>query len=373
MEDVVTGEGIPSIGTLSRFRGKRIFLTGDTGFKGSWLALWLTELGAQVSGYALPPDGPNSHFEILGLSKIIHHVDGDIRDFNGLYAAMAKAKPEFVFHLAAQALVRRSYADPMTTFSTNVLGSVHVLEAVRHVDSVQSLVYVTSDKCYWNKEWSWSYRETDELGGHDPYSGSKAAAENVFRAYYHSYLSQQPGLGSATVRAGNVVGGGDTSPDRLVPDCIRALSKGEPIVLRNPAATRPWQFVLEPLGGYLLLALKLRKAPARFAGSWNFGPRSNVTRTVDEIAKRIVERWGGGDIRYDIPTGHTQREATLLQLSIDKVCHEIGWRPVYNVEECIDETVSWYRRVHEGGSVGDLSRLQIKAFMEAAARRAGSG
>lgn len=367
MENVVTAAGAaPTAGNLSPFRGKRVFVTGDTGFKGSWLSLWLSELGADVTGYSLPPGYPRSHFELLRLGRVIRHIDGDLRDAGALQAAVRGARPEFVFHLAAQALVRGAYADPLTTFSTNVMGSVCLLEAVRHAEDVRALVYITSDKCYLNKEWPWSYRETDELGGHDPYSASKAAAEHAFAAYYHSFLKQRGGLGAATVRAGNVIGGGDRAADRLVPDCIRALTRDEPIVLRNPNATRPWQFVLEPLGGYLVLALRLAQDPPRFAGSWNYGPDPAGVRTVDEVARRIVEIWGGGSIRHE-PDEAGRQEATLLQLSIDKVRSLIGWRPVYTVTQSIDETVRWYRAAHDGAAVPDLSRSQIRDYMAAAA------
>jgi CDP-glucose 4,6-dehydratase len=370
VENLVSAPAAPGIRDLADYRGKRVFITGDTGFKGSWLALWLSELGAEITGYALPPYYPESHFELLELGRQIHHVDGDIRDGDKLLESMRAAKPEFVFHLAAQALVRRSYAQPVETFSTNVLGSVHLLEAVRQVDSVRSLVYVTSDKCYLNKEWTWSYREGDELGGLDPYSASKAAAENVFLAYFHSFLKHRADLGCATVRAGNVIGGGDWSADRLVPDCIRALKRGDPISLRNPAATRPWQFVLEPLGGYLDLGLCLGREPQRFAGSWNYGPEPTSLRTVGQVTRQIVDIWGSGSVVHEKPAEGTQHEATLLQLSIDKVRHLIGWQPAYDVNRCIDETVRWYRAAHDGAVVPTLSRAQLADYMAETKRAA---
>lgn len=366
MADVVTDVASP-IASLNCFRGKRVFLTGHTGFKGSWLALWLHELGAEVFGYALPPYYANSHFERLGLAGTVHHIEGDVRDLDHLRRAMTEAQPEFVFHLAAQALVRKSYSDPIETFSTNVMGTAHVLEVVRQLDSVRALVCVTSDKCYLNKEWDWSYRENDELGGHDPYSASKAAAENTFLAYYHSYLKHRPNLGAATARAGNVIGGGDWSADRLVPDCIRALVAKQPIVLRNPGSTRPWQFVLEPLAGYLVLAAKLAQDPQRFAGSWNFGPQPTGIKTVDEVAKQIIKVWSSGEIKYEIAQNTVQHEAKLLQLAIDKAIGQLGWQPAYAVEKCLAETVSWYRAMHEGADVPALSRTQIKNYANAAA------
>ena len=259
---------------LSSFSGKRVLITGHTGFKGSWLAFVLSEAGADVVGYALSPESGRSHFELLNLKDHIRHVVGDVRDQASLHAVVQSARPEFVFHLAAQALVKESYGDPVGTFSTNVMGSVNLLEAVRQSETVRSLIYVTSDKCYENMEWPWGYRENDRLGGHDPYSASKAAAELSFAAYAKSFFSSRPELGAATTRAGNVIGGGDWAKDRIVPDCIRAVEASRPVQLRSPNATRPWQHVLEPLSGYMLLAIRLRDDPARYAGSWNFGPSS---------------------------------------------------------------------------------------------------
>ena len=269
MEDLVT----PPL------RGKRVLVTGDTGFKGSWLSLWLHRIGANVLGLALPPKTERDHFNVLGLGKVISHVDCDIRDLAELEKATADFKPEVVFHLAAQALVKHSYSNPKATFDTNVGGSVNVLELVRQSPSVRALVYVTSDKCYRNKQWVWGYRENDELGGEDPYSASKAAAEMVFSAYLKSFFETRETLGAASVRAGNAIGGGDWADDRLVPDCIRALSSGEPIILRNPAAIRPWQHVLEPISGYIRLAGQLMEEPSRYSGAWNFGPELSRRRT----------------------------------------------------------------------------------------------
>lgn len=365
MEDLV--RAAPTAAALSAFRGRRVFVTGHTGFKGSWLSLWLTELGAEVTGYALPPAYPMSHFALLELDHHIRHIEGNLCDAERLSAAIREAAPEFVFHLGAQALVRRSYADPLGTFATNVYGSACLLDAVRRTDGIRALIFVTSDKCYLNKEWAWSYRETDELGGHDPYSASKAAAENVYLGYANSFLRHRPGLGSATVRAGNVIGGGDWAADRLVPDCIRALEARRPITLRNPQATRPWQFVLEPLGGYLMLALRLAEDSERYAGSWNFGPSPNAVRTVGQVSRRIVDQWGEGELRHE-PPEVSAHEAMLLQLSIDRAAHVLGWRPVYSVDTCVDETVTWYRARFDGVDVGGLSRAQLRRYMAAAAQ-----
>jgi len=359
----------PSIfGTRYRhFAGRRVLVTGHTGFKGSWLSLWLSQLGAQVTGYALAPVGENSHFDQLGLAREIDHHVSDIRDLDAFSAVVRAAQPEIVFHLAAQALVRRSYGDPLETFTTNVTGGANVLEAVRLTPSVKALVFITSDKAYENKEWVWGYRESDELGGKDPYSASKAAAELVFRAYRESFFKKRPGFGAATTRAGNVIGGGDWSADRIIPDCIRALKKNMPIVIRNPNATRPWQFVLEPLSGYLDLALALLDRPEEFSGSWNFGPSSGVFLTVEQVAKRVVEHWGAGSIRLEVDP-NAAHEATLLHLSIDKALARLKWRPTYSGVQAIDVTTRWYKLQHEGASVRETSLRQIAEFVSAGHR-----
>ncbi len=344
------------------FAGKRVLVTGHTGFKGSWLALWLHELGADVTGFALKPDYPRSHFELLDLGGRIRHVIGDLRDIDAVRAIFAEARPEYVFHLAAQALVRRSYKDPKTTFDTNVGGSLNLLEAVRGADGIRALVYITSDKCYVNKEWEWGYRETDELGGHDPYSASKAGAEIVFSAYAHSFFDGRAGFGAATARAGNVIGGGDWAADRIVPDCIRALEAKKPIALRNPDATRPWQHVLDPLHGYLRLAMALTRDPAGFGGSWNFGPEIGAGLTVRQLAERAVRHWGGGKVEIAADAGPFEHK--LLQLSIDKAKLVLGWRPRWDSERAIRESVDWYKQVLDGKAAWQVSRAQIAAFEE---------
>ena len=347
---------------LSVFRGKRVLVTGDTGFKGSWLCLWLNELGAEVAGYALAPQRPDDHFNRLNLGRLIRHTTADIRDYGKLAAVMRRFKPEFVFHLAAQSLVRVSYNEPKSTFDTNVGGSINVLEAVRNPPSVRALIYVTSDKCYRNNEWVWGYREHDVLGGRDPYSASKAAAEIVFDAYRLSYFKQRD-LGAASVRAGNVIGGGDWSADRIVPDCMRALRSRKPLVLRNPDATRPWQHVLEPLGGYLLLASQLYAAPQQYTGAWNFGPASDAAHTVDDLARGIVQNWGSGRIMVRRPR-NAPHEASLLHLNCDKARFELGWKAVWNFETTVGETVRWYKDALANADVRKLGRSQITRYME---------
>ncbi len=347
------------------FKGRRVLVTGHTGFKGSWLSLWLNELGAEVTGYALAPKYERSHFELLGLEKHIRHIEADLRDRDALGRAFDEAKPEFVFHLAAQALVRRSYDDPLETFSTNVIGSANVLEEIRVRDGIRALVFVTSDKCYQNEEWDRGYREDDRLGGHDPYSASKASAEMVFAAYHHSFFRDRKGFGGASARAGNVIGGGDWAEDRIVPDCIRALEAGKPIIVRNPDATRPWQHVLDPLNGYLTLAEALVESPEKFAGAWNFGPEAGTGLTVGGLAEQAAKYWGGGTVEVDRPKD-APFEHRLLQLSIDKAKLEMDWHPKWHSERAIKESVNWYKDVIGGKAAWDVSRAQIGAFEDTA-------
>lgn len=346
---------------LASFSGKRIFVTGHTGFKGTWLSFLLKEIGADVMGYALAPEPGPSHFRLLDLQDRIRHVVGDVRDASALRDAIHSFRPEYVFHLAAQALVKRSYDDPIATFASNVMGSVHLLDAVRECDSVRSLVYITSDKCYDNVEWVWGYRENDRLGGHDPYSASKAAAELVFSAYARSYFSSRPDFGAATTRAGNVIGGGDWAADRIVPDCIRAVEAGDPIRLRNPQATRPWQHVLEPLSGYLLLAAQLRKEPDKYRGSWNFGPSSADVRTVQQVADSIIQHLGRGRIEIE-GAQHHRHEANLLQLNCDKAHQYLGWFPRWSVDRTLAATAQWYKAVSGGARAEDVTRSQIRDY-----------
>lgn len=343
------------------FAGRRVLVTGHTGFKGSWLSLWLTELGASVVGFALPPKTPQDHFVEAGIASLVSHVEGDIRDAASLERVVSEAQPEFVFHLAAQAIVSESYVDPKTTFETNVGGTVNVLDVVRRCNSVRALVCVTSDKCYRNQEWVWGYRENDALGGRDPYSASKAAAELAFAAYHSSFFAGRTGFAAATARAGNVIGGGDWSPDRIVPDCIRAFSARHAVVLRRPMATRPWQHVLEPLSGYLWLARQLAHGQVESGGSWNFGPSSDSLATVRELVDRAAAVWGdGADVQVG---GQPFHEAGLLRLNIDKAQAELGWTPRWDLDRTIRETVGWYRSRERGADVASLSRRQIAAYV----------
>ncbi len=347
---------------LQVYRGRRVLVTGHTGFKGSWLSYLLHLVGAEVMGYALPPSGEDSHFERLDLAQRLHHVAADIRDADRLATEVAAFRPEFVFHLAAQALVRPSYDDPKTTFDINVSGGVNLLEAVRVCDSVRTLVFITSDKCYENLEWIWGYRETDVMGGRDPYSASKGAVELVFSSYLRSYFASRPGFGAATTRAGNVVGGGDWAVDRIVPDCVRALVAGRPIVIRSPEATRPWQHVLEPLSGYLQLGAALHRDPAAFAGAWNFGPHVGELRTVLDVVRSMVSLFGRGEVVVDAPADRPH-EARLLQLNSDKARQLLGWNTRWDFEQTLRATGGWYRDVLlDGRPAAEATRSQINEY-----------
>lgn len=353
--------GIDSI-LSSFYKGKKILVTGDTGFKGSWLSFWLTKMGAEVVGYSLPPKNNNDHFNLLGLSEKITHIDANILNASKLDEVFNTFRPEIVFHLAAQALVRYSYDEPKETFDTNVAGSVNVLEAIRKSNSVKSVIYVTSDKAYKNKEWVWGYRENDELGGHDPYSASKAAAELVFSSYVDSFFSKRD-IGLGTVRAGNVIGGGDWALDRIIPDCIKALEKNQPIVIRNPHATRPWQHVLEPLSGYLLLGAKLYEQPKVYSGGWNFGPTTKSIRTVKDLAEKVIEVYGKGeiDIQFDSNANH---EASILHLNCDKSNTKLEWFPLWDFDKTIENTVNWYLGHLDEKSAVRLTTLDIENFLK---------
>jgi CDP-glucose 4,6-dehydratase len=343
------------------YQNKRVLITGHTGFKGSWLALWLHKLGAKITGLALSPNTVPSHFNLIRLQDLIAHVEGDIRDGETVRKTFEQANPEIVFHLAAQAIVRDSYDDPKTTFDINLGGTVNIMEAVRSCPSVKAVVVVTSDKCYENKEWVWGYRENDPIGGHDPYSASKGATEIICAAYLRSYFDKNgrgPHIGFATARAGNVIGGGDWAKDRIIPDCVRSLSKGEPIIVRNPNATRPWQHVLDPLSGYLLLAKQLLEDPEHFSGPWNFGPVENGQIKVIELVEKFIKEWGSGQIETPPLKVNTPHEAHILRLCIDRAVHELSWKPRLDNGDAIDFTVDWYKSWHKGEN--DLQQLSFK-------------
>jgi CDP-glucose 4,6-dehydratase len=343
---------------------RKVFLTGHTGFKGSWLSLWLQRLGAKVAGFALDPPTDPSLFQSARVAEAMTDLRGDVRDLPALQAALSRERPEVVFHLAAQPLVRASYAQPVETFATNVLGTVHLLEAVRHVDSVRAVVVVTSDKCYENQEWPWGYRESEALGGHDPYSASKACAELATAAFRRSFLSasiQGRQIGVASARAGNVVGGGDWATDRILPDAVRAILSGNPLVVRRPHAIRPWQHVLEPLCGYLMLAEKLHAEPHRWSSAWNFGPADDDTVPVKELLDRFFAHWGGGSWQSASETTGPH-EAGLLRLDCSKARTLLGWRMAMGLDKTVALTAQWYRRATAGQTLpGQASAGQTSA------------
>lgn len=357
------------------YRGRRVFVTGHTGFKGSWLSAWLVQMGAEVTGYSLDIPTTPSHFEAMGLGAHMRDIRGDIRDREALNKAMVEAKPEMVFHLAAQALVRLSYDEPATTFEANVLGTLNVLEAVRSTPSVDTLVCITSDKCYRNDEQVWGYRENDHLGGYDPYSASKGCAEIVAHSYFKSFFKDGPAC--ATVRAGNVVGGGDWALDRIVPDCARAWAKGEPVLVRSPHATRPWQLVLEPLSGYLWLGALLREGvtkPFALSGeAYNFGPGADVNNPVSDVVQELARHWPGFKSEMDMSVEATRKECTLLKLCCDKALACLGWQATLNFEETMRYTAEWYRRYYQGGGAEDgmldFTLGQVSAYANAAEMR----
>ena len=344
------------------YAGRKTFVTGHTGFKGSWLSEWLLSLGAEVTGYALePPTDPNL-FDAIGLGSRVRHVLADVRDVDQLTVELRAARPEIVFHLAARAIVRQAYAAPRDTFETNIMGTVNVLEAVRACTSVRAVVVVTSDKCYENTEFDHAYRETDAMGGRDPYSASKGAAELVTRAYRDSYFTEDVAVASA--RAGNVIGGGDWGVDRIVPDCVRALTAGVPIVVRNPDAVRPWQHVLEPLSGYLQLGARLLGGDRSAASAWNFGPdTAGGERSVRWVVERFLDAWGGGT--WTLPAGASPEphEAHRLSLDSTKARERLGWTPVWDAEEAIRHTATWYRTYADApDEAGRLVREQLTAY-----------
>ncbi|MBF0096775.1 MAG: CDP-glucose 4,6-dehydratase [Magnetococcales bacterium] len=348
------------------WQGRRVLLTGHSGFKGGWLALWLLRMGAKVCGVALaPPSCPNL-FEEAGIGAAMPSHLVDIRDLAGLQSVLQAWQPEIVIHMAAQALVRASYSDPVGTYTSNVLGTVHVLEAVRHTASVRVVINVTSDKCYENREWYWGYREEEAMGGHDPYSSSKGCAELVSSAYRRSFF-QASGVALASVRAGNVIGGGDWAQDRLVPDILRAFARGEAVVIRHPQALRPWQHVLEPLSGYLLLAQRLFAEGERFAGGWNFGPQDGDVRPVQWVVERMCRAWGeGATWRGDGGVVHPH-EAHLLRLDSSKARMRLGWQSRWPLAIALQQCVAWQRGWLAGQSARQLCMEQIAAYEQEAA------
>jgi CDP-glucose 4,6-dehydratase len=344
------------------WQGKRVLLTGHTGFKGGWLALWLQQMGAQVHGLSLaPPTQPNLFEQARVAEGLASSTLGDIRDFAVVRDAMARSQAEVVLHLAAQPLVRLSYREPVETYATNVMGTVHVLEAARQVGGVRAIVNVTTDKCYENREWAWGYRENEAMGGHDPYSSSKGCAELVTAAYRQSFM-KEAGVALASARAGNVIGGGDWSEDRLIPDILKAFQRNEAVVVRNPHATRPWQHVLEPLSGYLCLAQRLHGHGQDLAEGWNFGPKDEDARPVRWIVEHLVKTWGPGASWQLDPQAHPH-EASNLKLDISKAQHRLGWRPQWDLATALQHTVDWHRAWMKQDDMRQFTLQQIQHYV----------
>lgn len=349
----------------SFWAGKRVLMTGHTGFKGSWLSLWLQEMGADVVGYALAPPTNPSLFAVARVGEGMHSIIADIRDLPTLSAAIAGHHPEIVFHLAAQPLVRRSYEQPVETYATNVMGTVHVLEAIRQTSGVRAVVNITTDKCYENREWIWGYRENEPMGGYDPYSNSKGCAELVTAAYRSSFFNPaehaKHGVALASARAGNVIGGGDWAKDRLIPDIIGAFLERHPAIIRNPQAIRPWQHVLEPLSGYLLLAERLWNDGPGFAEGWNFGPNAEDAKPVEWIVQRLAGTWGNG-ATWSIDSGNHPHEANCLKLDISKAHSKLNWHPRWNLETSLQRIVDWYLAYQHGDNMRELTIDQIAQY-----------
>ena len=346
------------------WKDKKVFLTGHTGFKGGWLSLWLASMGAKVTGYALTPNTAPNLFDVLAIDSLIEksHI-ADIRDLASLQKAMSEAKPDIVIHMAAQPLVRYSYVNPVETYATNVMGTVHVLESTRSIDSVSATVIVTTDKCYENKEWVWGYRENEPMGGYDPYSNSKGCAELVTSAYRKSYFSSPNSSNSiASARAGNVIGGGDWSEDRLIPDAIRAFEGNSPLMIRNPLATRPWQHVLEPLSGYLVLAQALYTQGFTYASSWNFGPSDADNRSVQEVVDLIIAEWGAPS-QWQKDGADQPHEANLLKLDCSKAHSQLDWHPKWSLELATKKIVEWQKAFQLKKSMQEITQAQINQYM----------
>lgn len=350
----------------SFWHNKRVFLTGHTGFKGGWLSLWLAEMGAKVTGFALMPNTTPSFFESSNVNGCLEQsIIGNICDLEMLRMAITNAKPEVVIHMAAQPLVRYSYLNPVETYATNVMGTVHVLESIRALECVRSVVVVTTDKCYENSEWVWGYRENEPMGGHDPYSNSKGCAELVTSAYRNSYFSPETfdkhHVAIASARAGNVIGGGDWSEDRLIPDAIKAFEANQELMIRNPLATRPWQHVLEPLSGYLVLAQTLYQGGAEFGGGWNFGPRDEDARSVQEVIELLIQSWGS-NARWMQDTSAKPHEAHSLKLDCSKARQFLNWRPRWSLESAIQNITQWHQDYHLQKNMRDISLQQINLY-----------
>ncbi len=354
--------------------GKKVLITGHTGFKGSWLAIWLQHLGAEVIGYALDPPTDPSIYELCHVSDFITSIIGDVRNLEHLNSVIRREEPEIIFHLAAQSLVKRSYKEPVETYSTNIIGTAHLLEAVRRSPSVKAVVIISSDKCYKNNEWYWGYRETDTLGGADPYSSSKGCCELVTASYIDSYFNpdkySQHQTAVAAARAGNVIGGGDWAEDRLIPDCIRNLHQQQTILIRSPDAVRPWQHVLEPLGAYLVLARNLYLNGTRFSGAWNFGPDYGDARAVRWVVAALIKLWGN-EAAWEIDEDPHPHEANILKLDCSKAKTLLNWKPNWNLEQALEKTAAWYKAHFNQEDMLEVTLEQIRTFENTFYEKAG--
>jgi CDP-glucose 4,6-dehydratase len=369
-QGTLEGMGVTTVIDATFWQGKRVFVTGHTGFKGGWLSLWLEEMGATVRGYSLPAPTEPSLFAVASVGSGLLSEEGDIRDFFHLREALSDFKPEIVFHMAAQPLVRLSYDDPIETYSTNVMGTVYLLEAIRRVGGVKAVVNITSDKCYENREWVWGYREDEAMGGYDPYSNSKGCAELVASSFRNSFFNPKEyakhGVALASVRAGNVIGGGDWALDRLIPDILRSFQNDQPVVIRNPHSIRPWQHVLEPLSGYLLVAQKLYTEGCGFAEGWNFGPNDNDAQPVQFIVEKMVQLWGG-DASWQLDGADHPHEAHYLKLDCSKAKMRMGWHPRWDLVTTLGRIVNWHKAWLAGEDMRALSLQEIRDYMAAKA------
>ena len=347
----------------SFWKGKKVFLTGHTGFKGSWLSLWLQDMGAVVKGYALEPNTIPSLFTEAKLGQNMDSEIGDIRDLNHITASMVSFNPEVLIHMAAQPLVRLSYQEPILTYATNVMGTVNVLEAARKCNHLKAIVSVTTDKCYENKEWEWGYRENEPMGGHDPYSSSKGCAELVTAAYRKSFFNDTNSPFLASARAGNVIGGGDWSDDRLIPDILKAFEINEPVIVRNPMATRPWQHVLEPLSGYLVLAQHLYGDGSDYAEGWNFGPKDKDCKPVSWILDKMVAKWGKG-ASWELDKNNNPHEAGYLKLDCSKAAMQLNWSPKWNLEDTLESIIIWHQNYLSGKNIQEQCLLEIAKYQK---------
>lgn len=347
----------------SFWRGKKVFVTGHTGFKGSWLSLWLQDMGAVVKGYALEPASTPNLFTQANVAQNMDSEIGDITDLNHITESMMAFSPEILIHMAAQPLVRLSYQDPVLTYATNVMGTVNVLEAARKCTNLKAIVSVTTDKCYENKEWAWGYRENEPMGGHDPYSSSKGCAELVTAAYRKSFFNENKTTFLASARAGNVIGGGDWAEDRLMPDILRAFEKNEPVIVRNPLSTRPWQHVLEPLSGYLVLAQHLFEDGSNFAEGWNFGPKDEDCKPVSWILDKMVENWGNG-AKWELDKNNNPHEAGYLKLDCSKAALQLNWYPKWNLEDTLKSIIKWHQNYIAQENIKEQCLLEIALYQK---------